>query len=211
MSIKTSLFDRFAGLKIYEYLKAFANRLNSRCSSGMHPLAYKILRILDRYRDDYRRLKSCVAVISAIRDILDSDSPGHVVKSKLLSFIRRLRFSDCPIRGFLSDLRSITKSWLDGLFFAYDDPELPRTNVDIERFIGLVKREVRRLTGNRNIGMFFVYQAEFLAFIVVEELDSLEDSDFIGSLDMLSAHNESLRRLYISPQKRKKVLSQLQD
>ena len=49
------------------------------------------------------------------------------------------------LRHFLK----VTRSYWPGLFYCYDDPELPRTNNDLEHLFGAYRYQARRASGRK--------------------------------------------------------------
>jgi hypothetical protein len=49
----------------------------------------------------------------------------------------------------LRQFRKVTRSYWPGLFYCYDDPEVPRTNNDLEHFFGVHRYHERRASGRR--------------------------------------------------------------
>jgi hypothetical protein len=54
-----------------------------------------------------------------------------------------------PWRGVLRHFLKVTRSYWPGLFWCYDDPELPPTNNDLEHLFGAHRYHERRASGRK--------------------------------------------------------------
>jgi hypothetical protein len=54
-----------------------------------------------------------------------------------------------PWRAALGHLRKVTRSYWAGLFWCYDDPQIPRTNNDLEHLFGAYRYHERRASGRK--------------------------------------------------------------
>lgn len=56
-----------------------------------------------------------------------------------------------PLRAALRRFLKVTRSYWPGLFYCYDDLELPRTNNDLEQLFGAYRYHARRASGRKII------------------------------------------------------------
>ncbi|WP_085954444.1 transposase [Ktedonobacter racemifer] len=54
-----------------------------------------------------------------------------------------------PLRKMIATFLKVTDSYRPGLFFCYDEPDLPRTNNDLEHLFGSTRYHERRATGRK--------------------------------------------------------------
>lgn len=67
----------------------------------------------------------------------------------LLGAIQRAAGKKGPMRRALQHFVKVTRSFWPGLFHCYDNPEIPRTNNDLEQSFGSYRYNERRATGRK--------------------------------------------------------------
>jgi hypothetical protein len=67
----------------------------------------------------------------------------------LLGAIARHRETCGGLRGALAHFLKVTRSYWPGLFACYDEPDLPRTNNDLEQLFGSYRYHERRCSGRK--------------------------------------------------------------
>jgi len=67
----------------------------------------------------------------------------------LLSEMEQVTTSSEMLRTMLTTFRKVTASYWPGLFHCYDEPDLPRTNNDLEQYFGSARLHERRATGRK--------------------------------------------------------------
>lgn len=67
----------------------------------------------------------------------------------LLSEMEQITTSSETLTTMLTTFRKVTASYWPGLFHCYDEPDLPRTNNDLEQYFGSARRHERRATGRK--------------------------------------------------------------
>lgn len=101
------------------------------------------------------------------RTEVDGKRPSQQVAAKLDDYLQRLQAQ--------TDLADNVVAWRDhlililrrlwpGLFACYDQPLLPRTNNDLEVFLGGLKRTRRRNTGRKGTQDYLLRYGPYLAF-----------------------------------------------
>lgn len=103
-----------------------------------------------------RRLGLQVVMLREIAHILDSECNAKQVERTLKTYLRG-KVKDAPKRGrgaprgdFILQVKEISDRFWPGLFYCYDIDGLPRTNNDIERMFGNIKRQDRKATGRKS-------------------------------------------------------------
>lgn len=80
------------------------------------------------------------------------DCAGAVVRAQLsglLGSMRRQRAAVGALGGAVDHFLKVSRSYWPGLFACYDNPELPRTNNDLEQACGSHRYHERRATGRK--------------------------------------------------------------
>ena len=67
----------------------------------------------------------------------------------LLTEMERASVSTETLATMLSTFRKVTTSYWPGLFHCYDNPDLPRTNNELEQYFGSARYHERRATGRK--------------------------------------------------------------
>ena len=106
-------------------------------------------------RSTAQRLSRHLEIVRQLARLLepkDSDSAAKV-KRRVRRYLNRLE-KEAPRRGrgaptghFVDHVAKKAHSYWSGLFWAYDDPRIPRTTNALEGFFGTSKSAVRRTTG----------------------------------------------------------------
>jgi hypothetical protein len=103
-----------------------------------------------------RRLGLQVDMLREIAHILDSEASAAQVERTLRRYLQS-KVKNAPERGrgaprgdFIREVNEIAKRFWPGLFHCYDIDGLPRTNNDMERMFGSVKRFDRKATGRKS-------------------------------------------------------------
>ena len=67
----------------------------------------------------------------------------------LLSEMEQMTTLSDTLTTMFTTFRKVTASYWPGLFHCYDEPDLPRTNNDLEQYFGSARRHERRATGRK--------------------------------------------------------------
>lgn len=62
-----------------------------------------------------------------------------------------------------------TEAWVPGLFNCYEEPAIPRTNNDLEQYIGFLKCQRRRITGHKSVADYIIRHGPYVVFYDPEE------------------------------------------
>jgi hypothetical protein len=97
----------------------------------------------------------------------DEQRPSQQVATKLDTYLRQLEAqTDLPeqMAAWRDHLILILRRLWPGLFHCYDQPLLPRTNNDLEVFLGSLKRGRRRNTGRKGTQDYLLRYGAYLVF-----------------------------------------------
>lgn len=152
-----------AAVKRYFALIEAAEAVRQSCAQklegGEWPVVARLLALLlalTAWGELARRLQRQVGVVRRIAHILHSEASGRQVKRLLRTYLNRLE-REAPQRGrgaprgrFIRHVLAVSSRWWKGLFACYDHPDLPSNNNDLERFLGAIKRQQRRVHGRKS-------------------------------------------------------------
>jgi len=156
--------------------------LRGEGDEDVRALVDRLMGILDSLKSQYEAVLESAKIICSIASILDSkdECSGSEVRDKLLDFINSIKPKTKLAKRVLREILAYTNRWLQHLFYAYDDPRIPKTNNALETFIAKLKRFIRCLTGWRHSNDFCVRWGSFMAFTL-----KFKPSDIVAFLDNL--------------------------
>jgi len=189
-----SLYHEAESLVDRDFLEDFRRRLG---------------RIIERVFVGYKRVSACHRVVMEIWRILsEGGESGDFVRRRLLAYVNSLRYSDCPIRGFLSRLKRLVKRWSWGLFTTYDDPVIPRTNQRLESFNARVRIFARVVTRGRNAERYEVSRGALYCFVLGDFDVSVGDVSvyYVEGVRVLGELKGLLREFAVDPRVRLGIL-----
>lgn len=167
VNIKPKYPERLAGTRMFELMLSLYENADKFVSGDfVGDLRGRLKKIIEKFHGKYRRVSACHKVVMRIWGILEEGGSSDYVRRKLRSFVNSLRSSDCPIRGFLTRLRRLVKRWLWGLFVAYDDPVIPRTNQRLEAFNARVRGFARKVTCGYNAERYEISRGVLYCFVL---------------------------------------------
>lgn len=101
--------------------------------------------------------------VEDLRQVAATLDPGTGPAAKRQAAFRKLergfRLSAQAVRQSMS---KVMAAFLPGLFVGGDDPDLPRDNLDLERFFRCPKGHERRIHGHRHAGVRIVHEGPTL-------------------------------------------------
>jgi hypothetical protein len=116
-------------------------------------------------------------------------------KSQLLTFVHELKENGLPteLLSVVTYVEKITVAFAPHLFEYLRPPLLPRTNNDLELFIGRIKKSRRHITGRKNTHAFILRQGGSVAMLFglppaingVQPFARVNTNDFPQSLNRL--------------------------
>jgi len=129
-------------------------------------------RVLTAVIED-KRIKSLVKVLKAdykifekLREILENSDkkPREVVEGRMRRFLRYMEKKAAKEKKYASLVSQIKKFW-NGLFHTYDHEYIPRTNNDMEQFIGRFRRKWKRITGCSRMNEWIIHRAPMAIYM----------------------------------------------
>jgi hypothetical protein len=127
-------------------------------------LAGCIDRGLQAVADEQQQVGAHVAEVRAIAATLDPDSGGSAERQQRFDAVQqRLAASGDRVRV---QMAVVMAAFAVGLFAAEDIADLPRDNLDLERWFRLPKGHERRIHGRRHAGVRIVQEGATLALVL---------------------------------------------
>jgi hypothetical protein len=131
-------------------------------------------------------------------------------KKGLIGFIKNLkRFkqvrTNLELLALVYHFEKITFSFAPYLFQFLAQPLLPRTNNELELFIGKMKKSRRQITGRKNIHNFILREGSFVAILFglpqpnnwLESFSRANIDDFHRQLELLRQTDMRSKRWYV--------------
>ena len=155
-----------SGLPMFEDLCALQETLTQCLALGDDPRLrhwHQVLsQTLPAYRQKFVEIRQALDWVKGVREILHAPLPteekagagGDAVALQLAHYLGRLadRTDLSPwLSSYREHLFKVSESYWSGLFHCYDIANLPRTNNDLERLYGNLKRGLRRRQGVHNL------------------------------------------------------------
>ncbi len=187
-----------AGLKLYQKLQLIVASVER--VMGAHPSALlkkllRMLAVLHLFQQEFEQLVILFSWSHHIAHLVKDETSRAQVQSRLLTFVHHLQQS-CSHDGLLSlvaYVEKITIAFTPHLFDYLKQPLLPRTNNDLELFIGRIKKSRRHITGRKNTQEFILREGSFIAILFglpgtthwVDTFPSVHLNDFHHTLNLL--------------------------
>ncbi len=149
---------RLAGLEMYRGLQEvviiLGKMLEHRPDNTLMTINQALSRALACFSTDFQLIYQAEQWLHQIDSILDPDlNPprnGDTVKQELTQFLDNISIEQESWLGRIKEhLTKKTKSYASGLFHTYDNPNLPRTNNEIESAFRDVQRRLLSTTGQK--------------------------------------------------------------
>lgn len=183
-----TLYDRLK--KIDESLK---RAVKQRASAKLQRLR-TILQVLSTLTKDYARLVIAWSWIHRLAQLLEEGAPGAEAKNELLNYARSLPQGQDPILNEIAThLDKLTRAFAPKLFTFHEQPLLPKTNNDLETFIGELKKSRRKVTGRKDTCSFILREGRAVALLLslpnkpawLDNFATIDFADFQTSLAAL--------------------------
>lgn len=129
----------------------------------------KVLCIVDELKTRVRRISRLYKLIFEASKILGQiDVKAEKVQIDMQTYIdrlRNLRFRRIDEKAAVLNILKFTASYWEGLFFHYDQVEIPRTNNDLEVFNRSLKAAHRKTTGRVSCEGYIVRYGAYVALL----------------------------------------------
>jgi hypothetical protein len=156
------------GLQLYQKLPLIAasvERVMAAHPSALLKRLSRRLAVLHLFQQEFAQLIMLFSWIYHIAHLLNADTSCEEAQSPLLTFVTNLRQS-CPydeLLNVVAYVEKITVALTPRLFESLKQPLLPRTNNDLELFIGRIKKARRPITGRKNTQDVILREGSFVA------------------------------------------------
>jgi hypothetical protein len=176
------------GLKLYRMLRQIKQSLernNHLQSEKCLEKLLKVLSIVDELKPKYRRVKRLYKLIFKANAILKQKVPAAKVQADMRMYVdglRNLNYWRLDDRGAVLNILEFTVRYWDGLFHHYDHKAIPRTNNDLETYIGSLKVAHRKTTGRASCQAYIIRYGAYVALLdpLVSQVDMLVRVRFVG-------------------------------
>jgi hypothetical protein len=152
------------GLLFFDELKRLDEVLRSCLEKAQDPDLARIQRITGRWQGfsgEAGRVRALYGYLWRLAHILGSEYPSFQARLQLGRCLADAENAmemtdDSLVRESLGAFVKTIQSHWWGLFHCFDDARIPRTNNDMESFIGSKKQAFRRTTGRRHWGRYIL-------------------------------------------------------
>jgi hypothetical protein len=155
------------GVRLYDRLSLIAasvqRSLARRKSDGLQRLA-NLLTAITPFTERATKLQQAFAWIGEVQGILEEESEGLQSQKRLMEKVSAIE-KDHACFFWAEHLSKLTDSFSPRLFVYRQIPELPKTNNDLEIFIGRLKKSRRHVTGRKNTQAFVLREGGAAAIL----------------------------------------------
>jgi hypothetical protein len=153
------------GVQLYQKLQLIAasvERVKAVQPSVLLKKLSRMLSVLNVFEKEYEKLVILFSWIYQIAHLLQAQTSGEEAQSQLLACIQELKQRGLPteLGRVMTYVEKITVAFAPHLFEYLKQPLLPRTNNDLELFIGRIKKSRRHITGRKNTQEFILHQTK---------------------------------------------------
>ncbi|HZS04023.1 MAG TPA: ISNCY family transposase [Blastocatellia bacterium] len=158
-----------AGITLYERLnkirQSLGGAIRARSSAQLQRL-HTILDALTTQAKEYARLVVAWSWIHHLARLLDQGASRAEAEAQLRRYAGSLpRKADQSLSEMATHIEKITTAFAPKLFAFHDQPLLPKTNNELEVFIGQLKKERRRVTGRKDTTAFILREGRAVALL----------------------------------------------
>src|SRR6266481_7614930 len=186
------------GVKLYQQLQlivASVERVMAVHPSALLKRLSRMRSVLNVFQQEFEQLVIRFSWIHQIAHRLNAQTSGEEAQSHLLTFVHELKQRGLPtdLWSVVTYVEKITVAFAPHLFAYLKQPLLPRTNNDLELFIGRIKKSRRHITGRKNTQEFILREGSFVAMLFglpqsnnwLESFSRVNLDDFNQQLDLL--------------------------
>lgn len=158
-----------AGITLYEKLNKIGESLSrvieKRGSKKLERLR-AILETIKSQTKEYARLVVAWSWIHHLAHLLDEGGSRAEAEAQLKQYAATLpRKADKSLSEIAAHIEKLTEAFAPKLFTFHDQPLLPKTNNDLEVFIGQLKKDRRRVTGRKDTCAFILREGRAVALL----------------------------------------------
>ncbi|MEP7343300.1 MAG: transposase [Acidobacteriota bacterium] len=159
-----------AGITLYQKLEqidaSLERALKQRASVKLQRLR-TILKVISTLTKDYARLVIAWSWVHRLAKLLEQDATRAEAEATLLDYAINLpRAKDSALNEIAAHLEKLTRAFAPKLFTFHDQPLLPKTNNDLETFIGELKKSRRKITGRKDTCSFILREGRVVALLL---------------------------------------------
>jgi hypothetical protein len=158
-----------AGIKLYDKLTqidASLERAITRRASAKLQRLRTLLQSVSTMTKEYARLVIAWSWIHRLAQLLDQGSTRTEAEAQLRDYAATLpRGKDAVLNQIAAHIEKLTRAFVPKLFAFHDQPLLPKTNNDLEVFIGQLKKDRRRVTGRKDTRAFILREGRAVALL----------------------------------------------
>lgn len=158
-----------AGLTLYDKLTQIAaslGRTTAQRPSGKLQRLRTILQVVSSLTKDYARLVIAWSWVHHLAHRLDDGAARTEAETQLVDYAASLpRDGDAKLNDIAAHIEKLTRAFAPKLFAFLDQPLLPKTNNDLEVFIGQLKKDRRRATGRKDTSAFILREGRAVALL----------------------------------------------
>lgn len=170
------------GVKLYQQLQLIAasvERVMAAHPSALLKRLWRMLAVLHAFPHEVEQLKILFGWIHHIAHLLKAETGGEEAQAAVVAFVQGLQ-QNCRQAALLrlaAYVAKITLAFIPHLFEYRQPPLLPRTNNDLELFIGRLKKSTRHITGRKNTQAFMLREGHMVAILFgLPHTDNWEDA-----------------------------------
>jgi hypothetical protein len=185
-------------VQLYQKLQLIAasvERVMAAHPSALLKRLSRMLAVLNMFQKEFEQLVILFSWIHQITHLLKVETSCEEAQSQLLTFVHELKESGLPtaLLRVVTYVEKITVAFAPHLFEYLRQPLLPRTNNDLELFIGRIKKSRRHITGRKNTQEFILREGSSVAMLFglppatnwVHPFSRVNTDDFHQSLNRL--------------------------
>jgi hypothetical protein len=158
-----------AGITLYDKLRqidaSLGRAISGRASTKLQRLRALLLCVSGMTKE-YARLVIAWSWIHRLAQLLDQGSTRAEAEAQLGDYVKSLPHgTDAGLEGIAAHIGKLTRAFLPKLFAFHEQPLLPKTNNDLEIFIGQLKKDRRRATGRKETSAFILREGRAVALL----------------------------------------------
>ena len=138
----------------------------------VHPSALlkklaRMLSVLNGFHKAYEQLVILFSWVYQIAHLLKAQTSCEEAQAQRLTLVHELQHRGLPTERLrvMTSVAKITVACAPHLFEYLKQPLLPRTNHDLARFIGRIKKSRRHITGRKNTQALILREGTFVAIL----------------------------------------------
>jgi hypothetical protein len=192
-----------AGLELYTKLEKIAASLERAIEARGSKLLERVLRILTvlgSFTDEFERVTRAYAWIWEIAHTLEVEGVrAQTAQRRLERYVDGLEAGqDTELGEWLAHIQKLTHSFAGRLFTYVGQPLLPKTNNELELFIGRLKKARRQATGRKSTAEYILREGQYVAILYglpagssdLERLAAVDVAAFKTTLDAMRRRQE---------------------